>query len=373
MPLGLAIALLVGCQPTDTPDLPAKISDDRSSIEIPLQEPVDTLFAVEVMSIGALDGTSEEILYHTFSGFVDHEDRLFLANGGGPDVREYTDEGAYVNAFGRQGRGPGEFMGLRWITPLGQDSILVYDGGNMRFTVFDKLGTYGRSFQIPEVGLGGQEVTWLDTSISQTIFMAVSTGILPVTMLKVGASGRDSVKVIRVSHAGKDPSTLLKIPNRWWQKLPSTDGYQIRAISNGPFALIAVGPNALYYTSNDVPIIDVAGIDGTPPIRWRFVEMKPARDPDEPSEFGLRYFNQIVTSTTGQIWVSEALVSDAGERRWHKLDGDGNRTAVVILPGSVWVWQFLTEGKVLGREVDERGVEYVKLFEFRDSKGAPDS
>ncbi len=367
VPLGLAIALLVGCQPTDTPDRPANSSDDQHSVEIPLQEPVDTLFAVEVMSIGALDGTSEEILFRTFSGFLDHEDRLFLANGGGPDIREYTDKGTYVNAFGRQGRGPGEFQRLQWITPLGHDSILVYDGGNMRFSVFDKLGTYGRSFQISEVGLGGKQLTWMDTSPSQNIFMAVSTGNRPVMMLEVGGSGRDSVKVIRVSPAGKDPSTLLKIPNRWWQKMPSTDGYQIRGIPNGPSALIAVGQNALYYTSNDGPIIDGVGIDGTPPIRWRFVGMKPARDPDEPTEFGLLYFHQIVTSTTGQIWVSEALVSDAGERRWHKLDGDGNRTSVAILPRSVRVWQFVTEGKVLGRVVEELGVEYVKLFEFRDS------
>ena len=367
VPLSLAIALLVGCQPTDTPDRPAKISDDRSSIEIPLQEPVDTLFAVEVMSIGALDGTSEQILFHTFSGFLDHEDRLFLANGGGPDIREYNDKGVYVSAFGRQGHGPGEFQRLRWIAPLGHDSILVYDGGNVRFSVFDKLGTYGRSFQISEVGLGGKEVTWLDTSPSQNILMAVSTGIQPVTMLKAGESGRDSVKVIRVSHAGSDPSTLLKIPNRWWQKMPSTDSYEISAISNGPVALIAVSQNVLFYTSNDVPIIDVVGIDGTHPIRWKFVEMKPTWDPDVSPEFGLRYFDQIVTSTNGQIWVSEALVNDAGQRRWHKLDGEGNRTAVALLPGSVWLWQFVTDSKVLAREVDERGVEYVKLFEFRDS------
>ena len=375
VPLGLVIALLVGCQPTDptdrpaniTTDTPANVSDDRLSIEISLQEPVDTLLLVEVMSIGALDGPSEQTLFQTFSGFLDHEDRLFLANGGGPDIREYNDKGAYVSAFGRQGRGPGEFERLQWIAPLGRDSILAYDGGSMMFTVFDKRGTYGRSFRIPAVGLGGQEPTWIDTSVDPNIFIAVSTGIRHVTMLEVGGSGRDSVKVIRVSHAGNDPSTLLEIPNRWWQKMPSTDAYNIRTIPNGPVALVAVDQNLLFYTSNDVPMIDVMGINGVHHIRWRFADMKPTRDPDESPEFGLRYFGQIVTSTVGQTWVSEALVSDAGERRWHKLDGDGNRTAVATLPGSVRVWQFVTDGKVLGREVDELGVEYVKLFEFRDS------
>ena len=64
--------------------------------------------------------------------------------GDGHGLRWFDRRGAWVRSVGREGSGPAE---VRQIDLLGHfgDSVLVYDGGQRRISVFDSGGAYGRA------------------------------------------------------------------------------------------------------------------------------------------------------------------------------------------------------------------------------------
>jgi hypothetical protein len=84
---------------------------------------------------------------------IDDEDNLYVADSGWNRIFKFDPEGKYVTSFGREGQGPGEFLGDR-SHPLkisfGNDgNIYTTDSGNQRLTIFSKAGDVKKIFRIP--------------------------------------------------------------------------------------------------------------------------------------------------------------------------------------------------------------------------------
>ena len=66
--------------------------------------------------------------------------RIITADAGRRELLRFASNGALERILGRDGRGPGEFLILRWMGRHGRDSIATYDGRQFRYSVFSDGG-----------------------------------------------------------------------------------------------------------------------------------------------------------------------------------------------------------------------------------------
>ena len=98
--------------------------------------------------IGVVDGPEEYQFTIVTGVFQDGAGRIIVGDAA-DEVRLYDGGGSYLDAFGRQGEGPGEFRSLISVQPHSADSILAWDGPGRRVSIFDPDGRYARSFLLP--------------------------------------------------------------------------------------------------------------------------------------------------------------------------------------------------------------------------------
>jgi hypothetical protein len=84
----------------------------------------------------------------------DDEGNLYVADSGWNKIFKFDSNGKFLMSFGREGQGPGEFMGQRRSNPLnitfGNDKKLyINDPGNSRISVFTKDGKFVRQYKVP--------------------------------------------------------------------------------------------------------------------------------------------------------------------------------------------------------------------------------
>jgi len=84
----------------------------------------------------------------------DDEGNLYVADSGWNKIFKFDSNGKFLMSFGREGQGPGEFMGQRMRYPLditfGNDKKLyINDPGNSRISVFTKNGKFVRQYKVP--------------------------------------------------------------------------------------------------------------------------------------------------------------------------------------------------------------------------------
>jgi hypothetical protein len=110
--------------------------------------------AVRLIDDGAI-GKLDDPSAHTL-GVIEHvairgDGDLFVYDAADTVVRQFNGRGHLVRTIGRSGHGPGEFERVRGIGLTRARTLVVWDIGNARITLFDSLGKYRTSHQV----LGG--------------------------------------------------------------------------------------------------------------------------------------------------------------------------------------------------------------------------
>lgn len=103
--------------------------------------PVWIVNPTPVTAIGLADGPADQELAGVSGARRLADGRVVVANGKPLELRIYDAHGAFLRRIGRMGDGPGEFRGRLDLLPAGGDSLLVYDQGNQRLSLF---GTDGK-------------------------------------------------------------------------------------------------------------------------------------------------------------------------------------------------------------------------------------
>lgn len=349
---GLALSLLLGCGNDQHPPSPTEASRGAPD-SIPRAS-----FAV-AMRIPRVDDSTEPLLGNVYSGFV-RGGRVFIANGANREVLEYDTAGMLLRRIGRSGRGPGEFMTIRWIAPLGPDSLLVLDRELRRVTVFDSAGAYVRSFNLtlPEAG----EPQWIaeyDTGLA----LRYSKGVDPRTLTD-GGIGRDSDVVILMTRnpaPGANPSAVLPaFPGRWWKRVPAAGRFHLRSIEGGASPVVAVHDGVLIASSSDVQAVRrwERGHWQISPLRgqaWDNGEVQGA--PGVPA----RLYDGLVVGMGGRFWLGDSRSADSSVRIWRVFDSMGALTKVVSLPSVFRPWQ-AESSQIFGRGERADGSEYVEIL-----------
>lgn len=96
-----------------------------------------------------------EIIFGRIDSFCfDAEGSLYIADSGWNKIFKFGQDGNHITSFGREGQGPGEFMGSPRGNPLkisfGNDgNFYVYDLGNTRLSFFSKNFEFIKSYTMP--------------------------------------------------------------------------------------------------------------------------------------------------------------------------------------------------------------------------------
>jgi len=121
------------------------------------------VFTDLVCTIG---GKEEEVL-GILDFDVDPEGKIFIADFRENQIVIYSGQGKRLYAFGRKGKGPGEFL-----TPFAicvyHDRVFVVDAGNRRIQIFTKKGDYLESFRYPLKGM--VNMVWYLAALEDRLF-----------------------------------------------------------------------------------------------------------------------------------------------------------------------------------------------------------
>src|SRR5690606_12398504 len=110
-------------------------SDAAAAVPAPPRKGVERFQARLVASSG------EDAPFSAVTGLdVDSEGRIYVADWLLPDVVVLGPDGRHVRSIGRRGSGPGEFQRVSSVQVLPGDSVLVFDRGLRRVTVFPPSG-----------------------------------------------------------------------------------------------------------------------------------------------------------------------------------------------------------------------------------------
>jgi len=116
------------------------------------QVPTWSVSAKPITAIGSVEGGAGQELANVSGAHRLADGRVVVANGKPLELRIYSARGALLAHFGRKGSGPGEFNGRLDLLPAAGDSVLVFDQGNDRTTLFNTDGRIVREWPTSAAG-----------------------------------------------------------------------------------------------------------------------------------------------------------------------------------------------------------------------------
>ncbi len=147
-----------GCQPGDAPIHSTFLVRDSAGIEtVESTAPAWTgdawrLSDTPSLVIGRMEGDERYLFGNVAGALVLRDGRIAVLDGQSALLRVYSPEGEYIEDWGGQGEGPGEFSYPWSISPYRGDSVLASELVARRFLIFDDRGRFGRSM-VPEIGM----------------------------------------------------------------------------------------------------------------------------------------------------------------------------------------------------------------------------
>ena len=104
-----------------------------------------------LVSIGRMEGEEPYLFHRVFGATLLSDGRIVIGDDGPKELRVFDRNGEYLETWGGQGEGPGEFAGgqLWSLAALPGDSIIILEFGWPELTVFGPDGEFLRRF-IPE-------------------------------------------------------------------------------------------------------------------------------------------------------------------------------------------------------------------------------
>jgi hypothetical protein len=348
-----------------------------------------------LLDIGRLDGPDETQFYQVSAGTRLSDASFVLGSFGSHDLRRFTAEGEHLWTVGREGEGPGEFVGLTEVVAGAGDTILTFDFRQRRFSRFAPDGTFvdSRPLDGPsESGFGFVESLMPDGSAVFTWREFDRDGGPP----SAGEISRDTIDV-HVVHPGAEGSIELgTFPGAETVVLQSgeTEGGFTISIGSTPFGRstqVAGGPSGVWL--GDTDRFEIRGFAGDGSLKtiarraWdpvvvddaliqRAIEedLEDAEDDDQrrfarrrwesaPTPQTLPAFEAIQIDRLGNAWVQQFEIPGAPERTWSVFGAEGEWLGDVVFPDRFRPLE-IGDDYVLGRFGDELDVEHIQLWEL---------
>ena len=334
-------------------------------------------------SIGTREGAAGEMLFGVRDATKLAEGRIVVANAGTSELMIFATDGTYLETWGRQGEGPGEFNRYtpETVSRWPGDSIAADNMFRRRVEIFDSQGNHGRS-----VTLADGYHSFLGVLPDGTILAKPST-ILSGGVFGAGNALARRDEDVALLHPGGDPRVSLGAhPGEEWFAATSppaaiahpfgrstistiwgdlavvapTDRYELRAYeSDGTLVRIIRRDHELRSpTQAELDgLLAESFADLPEELRARFV----AHTEEMPLVEYFPAFEALRSDPLGYLWVQEYRIPDRDENVWTVFDAEGRVQGFVETPPGLDVFE-IGQDYVLGRTMDELGVERVQLW-----------
>jgi hypothetical protein len=342
------------------------------------------------VDIGVLEGAAEYQLFRVRDARRLDNGNIVVANGG-TELRFYDPTGTYLYTAGREGGGPGEFQNLAWIKPYLGDSLLTYDFNQVRMSLWDQDGNFGRSYKISPQGDVGFILgvgVFADGTLLAKAPLMFRGGITEGAV-------RDDEEYHTYSMEGEliDTVGMFAGPHQFIKAGRDGNMVMVEAITPpfGRSSFMEPFGDKLYFGSGDSYEIERRSKDGTleqlirrdTPTRpvtaddvERFIESEIAdiEDANDRRDRRQLYEEMAVPETmpayedlkvddVGNLWVADYEPDPDADLLWTVFDPDGRMLGQVVLPSRLDVKQ-IGDDFVLAVWRDEFEVEHVRLYEL---------
>ena len=389
--------VLAGCGPAGAPGVRTEFSDSAGvtiAESSAFPEPGEggwILGQIPDLSIGAIEGDSLQQLFQVTGAVTLSDGRISLSENGTHQLRIFSPEGTFLESFGREGEGPGEFRDIRVMGTVGFDTLVVLDGRQRRTSRFHpEVGFLGQTLLPEEAGVAmhsngmfgdgaivfGGLINWDRGDATPTRGYERLTN--PYYSVSLDGSG--------ITHFGEFPGTEVV-----W----TTGQIEGRETLGASFVTFGLSPQAMARGDRmvlgtrdryEVNVFDSTGMleriirIQTPPVPVAqehldgYLEEMLARLPspelapqvragfrDIPHAETMPAFQALLLDSEGFLWVEDYNLPGDTLRTWTVFDEEGNAITRLSLPRNNRVLE-IGSGFVLAVFQDELGVEYVRSY-----------
>ncbi len=386
----LVVPAIVACkpdaEPAGAPD--AQLRDSAGVRIVENARPPDgsrldwRIGSEPAVSIGALEGEDPYMLFAVRDATVLSDGRIVVV--GANELRVFDPLGNYLETWGGEGEGPGEFTDLYQADPWLGDSLVAGDFRHETLTVFDSDGNFGRI-----VRLEGGPVVGLRAVFDLGLYMVMRDGSI---LLPREPHHLDTVEVAIVDAEGGSRRSLGS--HAGWQHhyLERADTHFRpifgRALAMAPWGdLVVITPTdrsevTAFTTEGTVARIVRLGHEPREPEQAHvdaYIEAQVSSVPSEMVEYRaqlrrdyqavpvaehLPAFASVMTDALDHLWVEEFAVP--GEERpgvlWTVLDPEGRVLGFVETPAALEIYEIGADYIVGRTEDEELGVESVQVW-----------
>lgn len=349
------------------------------------------------LQIGASSGNPDQELFRATSAFRVSDGRVFVANSGTQEVRVYDPSGRLIDRFGSSGEGPGEFVALDWMTQLGADSLAVLDIDLQRVTALTMQGDllWTRNVSVPLA------LPWAGDFYSRSgeIFLLWDSGDvfdqIASGAVAIGETARNTAVLYHYPADGSEPQRVVELPGPEAAVIESSSGgpattgpplgrqvtYTVQADriylgnQSGPdlrvldtdgqlVGLVRLPVDDLSVTEADIADYEQVVLSrfGDDPERRAAVQQRIQGLPVAPQKPA---YGQAMVDAAGRLWVSGWHHVFEPPDRWSIVDLEsGSRSVLEVPPDFEVLWA--DQEWVLGKWVDELGVEYIQLYAYQE-------
>ena len=348
-----------------------------------------------LLDIGRLHGPDETQFFRVSDAARLSDGSFVLGSFGSHDLRRFTADGAHVWTVGREGEGPGEFIGLTQRTAGPGDTLLTYDFRQRRVSRFGPDGTFLEAHPLEgpnESGFAFVEALLPDGRAVYTWRVFGGADGPP----SEGEIRRDTIGIHVSGVAGDSAHELGRFPGPETVVLQSgeTDGGFTISISSTAFGRsteVAAGGSAVWIGDTDRFELRRYGFDGRlealvrrafEPVvvddvmvdRAMVEEMENADDDNErrmirrrwediPIPATLPAYEALTVDRLGNLWVQLFEVPGERDRIWSVFTREGEWLGDVTFPVRIRPLEIGDE-YVIGRYGDVLDVEHIQIWEL---------
>jgi hypothetical protein len=341
-----------------------------------------------LLDIGVFEGDPRYQLFQVVGALRLDDGRIVVANAGTQELRFYDAGGTYLGSSGRKGSGPGEFKNMARLWALGPDSLMVWDWGNRRVSIFDARGAFARSFSL--AAPGGRAFPDPIAPAADDALWVSASGVFISRGARTGVT-RDSMIYLRYDLEGALLDTIGRFPGGEYYTKTFGQGFAVTSLPFGRQPQAAVYRAGLYFGASDSYEIGYYSRDGvlarlirkahtnlevTAEDRERYIETRLEEAGSESWRERLRQmlsempfpetmpaYRRLLVDVEGDLWVADFRRPADEQPRWTVFDPAGRMLGTIEMPPRLRVFQIGSDF-VLGRWRDELDVEHVRLYEL---------
>ncbi len=178
----LASLILMGCGVGDSPEIGAFQVTDSAGVEIVRSTSPRlsgneewTVSPQAVLQIGQLEGEAPYQFSYIWDATRASDGRIVLVNADDREIRVFSPDGEFLNSFGGEGGGPGEFQGLPRVKMALGDTVLAVAPTAFRLSRF---GLNGELFDQASFRSTSEELSLGRVTNREGLYLAIDGSLL---------------------------------------------------------------------------------------------------------------------------------------------------------------------------------------------------